>query len=1257
MANPHAEFPPVRLSDIDGLFSENVLDSSSGNKLIEFIRNRNGQPKRPRLNQLFREDDAPIQFRFDNVLRSPNKETEKSADAGAVTAVGSVTSDVTVSDDGVEALPPSPPVQIDSRVPSFLSPRRGMSSLVASPRNQRPATATIGGGSPNRSRLGRVTLRNSALETNLNRLAVLKECQRSNQLKCERLRQLISSTPNAGDRQERSDENFLNIKETISPISESPPLMPFNKPVPASAPQSPVPAATPNLANDSFVPATQDQVDGDERNNRATTPPRDHDVLIVPETPSPVRRSPSVCSTPLSGLRVSPGGRSDVRRKSIQQLLEEENGEVRGDGNGFSTPRQSILKKLVPEGSTPVRNRVSFATKLQEIREVSPIYITSPRDSDITSDESSEEEAAREPSASPKQSRKATPSARQQRRGDVERSNEKLQSSVAQRRLEYVTRSPELAKKSMTATGGTGCAKAQLATEGSEGNAPAARISSRVKSDRNKRSGDNKELQSQRSPLQGQQHVHEERQDSRALRSQETIGHVEEMECNKVVADSSGHQGTATTRANRTNRNTINMIIDEWDDETSAGIGNNLNEMRNNCLSSSVTNPVPIATIDTPRSIVHEIFEPPSAFGDDTDAAHGTSEAPAMETDGHQKGHVSPRKRSPEASLAPTVRDEATVDRIETDSMVRRDRITSASPHDQVSMKMLAVVDEILMNQEGPPVITGRCEDERRTTLNMQKKKRTTAKVDEETISYFKTVEAACKEKVVEKVQKRKERRKLFGKEMSENELPETVAVGELTTAEPMSMVVEGVKAQQTRLENEIRPVEVHVMRLSKTTIKRALNVSQSLVTNSNNSTPRVTAVPHSPVHEKQNTETLEKRSNTLVGLSAIEGKEDSVKVAKPSKKVGRPKPKKNPVTALPITTKDLKDAANGIRQQVDSSEDTNTIRRSHRNRRIPMDVLARNPMISQTDGPMYCNPNVQEIFKRCCELQREKMPKKSSKKRTKIAKKQSAAPPPIEEAGGTEVHNVHQKTKKKSQPEEQFDSEGFRIPPEPPKKKQAVQKKHPRPTEEPHLATPLSSLSSSLSHRSASPNGHDSGLGSAVMTTVSEAHTVVTGDGGSAAGKPMQPTNAGNSEDLLAQKRQTTDWMLRLMDNQQRRRPQKVPSAEVGYQHFSLDHLEFRQLRGVEYSFYTFSETEQFGFIRLPPNGKKNLTRAKKCLLRFLILNGSLTFTIENGQLQVKGGDFLILSTDSRYEIQNGPETSILFMMKTIVPKDRVVK
>ncbi|XP_052863319.1 uncharacterized protein LOC128269957 [Anopheles cruzii] len=1236
MAHPHPEFPPVRLSDIDGLLSENVLDSSSGNKLIEFIRNRNGQAKRPRLNQLFREDDAPIQFRFDNVLRSPNRETKQSGGAGAVakatpmvTPVVSVQSDVTISDDGVEVLPPSPnpPVsvlQIDSRTPSFLSPRRGMPSSVSSPRNQRTAAATIGGNSPNQSRLGRVPLRNSAIESNLNRLAVLRECQRSNQLKCERLRHLISSTPNAGDRQERSDENFLSIKETISPISESSPAVQCNEPVPTGAPKSSIPDAAPN---DSFVPATQDQVDGDERNNRATTPPRGQDVLIVPETPSPVRRAPSVCSTPLSGLRVSPGGRSDVRRKSIQQLLEEENREVLGDGNSFSTPRQSILRKPVSDGSTPVRNRVSFAAKLHEIREVSPNYLRSPRDSDITSDESSEEEAAREPSPSPKQLKKATPSARQQRRGDLERSRDKLQSSAAHRRLEYVTRSPELARKSMTVTANTGAAKEQLASERSEDNAPAPLISSPAKSYRNKGEGVSKELQSPRSSLQGQQHDHEERQESRALRSQETIDHIDQMEGNKELADSSGPQGTATTRANRTNRNTINMIVDEWSHEMSAGSGNNLNAMRNNCLSSSVTSPVPIANIDTPRAIVHEIFEPPSAFGDDTDAAHGTSEATGMETAERQKDHVSPRKRSHETSLAPNARDETTVEPLETDSIVRRNRIMGSSPHDQVSVKMLALVDEILMSQDGPPVNTGRGQDERRTTLNMQKKKkRTAAKVDAETVSYFKTVEEACKEKVVEKLQTRRDRRKLFGKEISANELPESVAVGELTTAEPMSMVVDEVEVQQSRLENEMRPLQVHVTRLSKETIKRALNVSQSLVSH-NSSPPRVTAVPHSPVHEKQNTETLEKRSVTLVGLSAIEEKEDSVKVAKPSKKLGRPKGKKNSVKALPITTKDLKDAANGIRQQVDSSVDTNGIRRSHRNRRMPMEVLARNPMISQTDGPMYCNPNVQEIFKRCCELERGKMPKKSSKKRTKVAKKQSAAPSPPEETDGSEGHNVHQKSNEKTQPEEQFDNEGFRIPSELPKKK------------------------------SASSNGHDSGLGSAVMTTVSEAHTVVSGDSGSAAGKPMQATNAGNSEDLLAQKRQTMDWMLRLMDNQQQRRPQKVPSAEVGYQHFSLDHLEFKQLRDVEYSFYTFSEAEQFGFIRLPPNGKKNLTRAKKCLLRFLILNGALTFTIENGQLQVKGGDFLILSPDSRYEIQNGPETSILFMMKTIVPKDRVVK
>lgn len=107
----------------------------------------------------------------------------------------------------------------------------------------------------------------------------------------------------------------------------------------------------------------------------------------------------------------------------------------------------------------------------------------------------------------------------------------------------------------------------------------------------------------------------------------------------------------------------------------------------------------------------------------------------------------------------------------------------------------------------------------------------------------------------------------------------------------------------------------------------------------------------------------------------------------------------------------------------------------------------------------------------------------------------------------------------------------------------------------------------------------------------------------------------------------------------------------------YTLDHLVFKEHNGIQYSFYSDTHNDNYGFLRFAPSAVKKLTKTSNFLLvsimlkwlitrhqswpqsfplhfqKFLVMAGNLTFHLNGTKLSITSGDFLML-----------PESKILF-------------
>uniref|UniRef100_A0A1Q3F6E8 Mif2/CENP-C cupin domain-containing protein n=1 Tax=Culex tarsalis TaxID=7177 RepID=A0A1Q3F6E8_CULTA len=128
----------------------------------------------------------------------------------------------------------------------------------------------------------------------------------------------------------------------------------------------------------------------------------------------------------------------------------------------------------------------------------------------------------------------------------------------------------------------------------------------------------------------------------------------------------------------------------------------------------------------------------------------------------------------------------------------------------------------------------------------------------------------------------------------------------------------------------------------------------------------------------------------------------------------------------------------------------------------------------------------------------------------------------------------------------------------------------------------------------------------------------------------------------------QAQTWMMKLMaENSGREEVMPQATSSGDRMHFTLDHLTFQERNGIHYSFFIYSETENFGFLRFAPAAVKKWTKTADFLLKFLVLHGQLSFQINGKETVTKGGDFLMLPQNTRYRIQNSDEISLVFMIK----------
>uniref|UniRef100_A0A182QWV0 Mif2/CENP-C cupin domain-containing protein n=1 Tax=Anopheles farauti TaxID=69004 RepID=A0A182QWV0_9DIPT len=1141
--------PVLRMSDVEELIRETAMDDSDGQHVMEYIkRKRRGGRIRP-----FDGSDNPINFRLDHLQPVPASQPNPSIARDTLAIIRSPEAASRRSIGLVQ--PPSPVQSAENRIASFVSPARSTApKLVA----HSPRLATNSSMRQNinlNPHVGLTRVMGSNAK-NIQKDLLLRQCIRANKVKCELIRSAnnpTSSTPITGESTTRNSENFLNLRETISPIADdeldTTPHRPFLSPNAGSRVLTPVPATQ-------HPPLPSSGIANNEC-HRENTPPRDadHENLVIPETPSPVRRSPRNASTPLSAL--SAANRTVAKdltfrneasgAAELQGLLKPENAPV------LTPTRRSILKNRDSSLGSP-KNRVSFSERLTSVREITPR-----RDmpsNNFTSDESDEEGAAisvrpNHLSISDKQDKRIE-------NHDVKQSRPKLKKSRITKALDEPDKADE-----------------------ADANRPSI--------------------------------------------PQSDVQKEQALQTHSKAKDS-----------NRTNVNAVNMIMDDWDDRSEESIGTNKpndQEVVDEIAERTINSPVQITTIDTPRSVLMDILEPPSAFGDDNSDDEPESE-PSERTSVIDSSRDRNILEPPHESMA-----EHNTERRCNVSRQSNGRFMSAtSPHDHVPLELIHVTD-MIHSKVNSERVEPKESVEKRTTIVLPR--RSKPKPDEDTEQYFATIEKTCSgSKATHR--ERKQFRKLFSQEISEKEPPERD-----TSPQPLP------DTQETSVEPPpvlIKPMYIAVNPLSSMTLQRytlpvktITDRSEQLVVGENNGSDAI-----EPILEKQNMERSEKvnlskdnddGSGDARKPSGIKSKNRREKESSDKQNVGKKSAKSKKAQPSPQTAdngmvqKYLKNVSNEIRQHIDSEADG--LRRSHRNKRVATGVINASVGI-----PMYQMPSINAVLSYRKKRLDHTSQMAAKNARTKERKKRG---------------NENERNVEEQQRSDERDADGFRIP-------SMVSKK----TKGKQSSRTKDALTMMSSAGRVGSSDSDSGISTGVPTNddAEEDNHLLPSK------RPKQtpkqatestdalPSSSSSSDppvpdvDLVTEKRQAFDWM-RLLMNDRQSRPEALPLMDVHeFAHFSLQHLFFEQRDEIEYSFYVQSNGETCGFMRFQPHAEKRTSRTRNHLLKFLILNGSLKFTINKKEVNVVEGDFLILPANSTYRTINGSETTLLFMMKSSVPK-----
>uniref|UniRef100_A0A8W7PS08 Mif2/CENP-C cupin domain-containing protein n=1 Tax=Anopheles coluzzii TaxID=1518534 RepID=A0A8W7PS08_ANOCL len=578
---------------------------------------------------------------------------------------------------------------------------------------------------------------------------------------------------------------------------------------------------------------------------------------------------------------------------------------------------------------------------------------------------------------------------------------------------------------------------------------------------------------------------------------------------------------------NRTNRNTINMIMDDWDERATspmevdqeqgeAGEGETANR--------TITETLAITNVVTPRTVVMDILEPPSAFCDDDTANDSDSRLPTDQEEPNNQASPgssdsdSSRKRKQEnlrvlITAVPSPKQSKLslpqpVGNTTLPVPQHSERLVSVnSPHDHVPLDMIQTVDMIhsKVNSELlEPKPGGDAGMERRITIcNPPKRRATKSKVDADTEIYFQTVENTCSQEGP-KAKQRKERRKLFVQEPADR-MPEDEERQPIPSPVPLPLTQELVDSQEQRVQSKqkqqsVKELAVLVKRLSDVTITRCIQ-------SPDRSVPKVAATARS----------------SPVALEMDEEYDSPVELAVREK------------------------------QNEERSEKSDRTKEEKRKEE-------------------KCSPPQQ--VERAASPKRKLKPSGPSKRKKKekppagASSPEPAATKPNDDATNTAEANERSEV---SNPSKQSSSKADRTA---------------------SAAAPPNTTAASSS--SSSPSASFSGA------------------------------------DMLAEKRKAMDWMMVLMENRQNRAA-GLPNVELqGFTHLSLEHLAFQRCKGIEYSFYVYSNKDNFGFLRVLPNVTKKTTFTKHCSLKFLILSGALKFIINGYEVNVVGGDFLMIPPTS---------------------------
>ncbi|XP_058128732.1 uncharacterized protein LOC131284912 [Anopheles ziemanni] len=1307
MAFSQQKFPAIRLSDIDDLMRENALDSSDGQMLIDYIRRKQGAG-RPRLNLLLDGAENPINFRLDHLQPlaaslSPSK-TNDATDAPALETASDTAS--TNASPGIALVQPH---SVNNRIASFITPsKNGTSSTpTAGSRDCNPKSPPSQRASPVHRLLSpsRIPVQRASSGTNLSRKTLIKECQRANQMKCEIIRQIVSSTPKPGEKQERSNDNFMSIRETISPIFEE-------RVAPMVARVDAVQAQL-----NGTVPATQDQPDAIDRDARESTPPRgDGAMVVIPETPSPVHKSPMRTASPFSALKLhrSPSMRklTDQQQRTSMAASQQQPKRsmaveaLRIDESVEYTPQKSILKKRTTKISVePMvvspspRNRVSFSEQLISVRELSPAYVRSPRHSDVTSDESSEE--AEEENFKVKQ------------RKDMHRtSHGQLVCTVWSPTKPTV----QLRKSSLnsSATMPTGQTRKSQLTRSEAFDEQVESLPANRTNEESERTGPTIEEQMEAMHQEDRSPCRPQSLTRRSLSFDDIIrrgavprgddppsknGEQNELETDRLERNReqplpqpvpSPVSSPKDKRKNKTISDAVNMVMEDSTRNGSNDVSSQQEQGQDDgrletnldAIASpghrTISSPMAITNIDTPRTVLMDIYDPPSAFcdddnddsdddNDDSSLSNNTPnevEVPTQATEEtdpqRQSDKLSKSRKRRSVSPCPKESEPGVQSACEMRQNVLKthERIVSvSSPQDHVSFKLTSFVDR-LVSQEEPVLPQQRPADgddqaRRETIVVPSKRRRAKPSIDNDTESYFQAVEQPQKTKDA-KSKRGSQRRKLFPREKSGlvDELDENIPSPEPL---PMTQEDEAVPETQPAVEPKCVPVSrpmtkqlaVIIERLSMATLKRlqegqgAKNKNDAIEMSVNKEEKRAgTSQPKSPVEEKQNTEPSEKdrEVSSSTGSDGIDSGTSGKRPPVPRQGRGRGRPKKDPKN-VEQGQKYWKDISNELRQHVESDG----IRKSNRKRCLSKQVLMRNPLLSRNDEPKYVMPTFDELLVLYGEQEKKRQ---NSKKNVKDKKKA---------------------TKKPISTETRIDDDGFRIPPVPITDGSTQTSAGKKRTIAWSEKQPEAATANGNGHCPANGESLDSGLSSAVMTSDDVTETIpppvrqkpsssatvsstADGDpGGQKGGESAVSASVGSTEDILTAKRQAMDWMYMLMENQQQQQAKLMPIDIQGFTHCSIDHLSFQRRGDIEYSFYIYSKYDNFGFVRFLPNAKKKMTRLNNFHLKFLVLNGSLTFVINELEVKAVGGDFLLLPIGCSYKVLNGPDVSLMFMIKTI--------